>query len=394
MTHEMLKELDQQYHMPTYGRFDVVLEKGKGAVACDADGREYIDFGSGIGVNSLGWCDEGWVSAVAGQAAKLQHCSNLYYGAEQAQLARELCEAAGFGRVFFCNSGAEANECAIKLARKYSYDTYGTGRDTIVTLLNSFHGRTVTTLAATGQDQFHHYFYPFTEGFAYAKAGDLEDLKQAAGGDTCAILLELVQGEGGVVPLDKDYVKAVAAFCKERDILLMVDEVQTGVGRTGSLYAFQQYGIEPDVITSAKGLGGGLPIGACLCRERLGGVLSAGQHGTTYGGNPIACAAARYVLGRINQPEFLAGVGATGEAFRKALSAMPHVKEVRGLGMMLGVELEEGYSAKDIAVQCAEKGLLILTAKTLLRLLPPLNITQEERERGLTILQKVLEEAK
>ena len=388
-----LDEIQKQHDaalMPTYGRFPVALASGHGATAIDVEGRAYIDFGSGIGVNALGYCDEGWVRAVQEQAAALQHISNLYYSPVQVQFAAELCAATGMGRVFLCNSGAEANECAIKLARKYSFDKYGKGRSTIVGLENSFHGRTLTTLSATGQDVFHQYFFPFTEGFSFAKAGDLDSLKDKLDGSVCAVLLECVQGEGGVVALDKAYVQAVQALCRERDVLLLVDEVQTGAGRTGTFLACEQLGLQPDVVTMAKGLGGGLPIGACLCTQALGGVMSAGMHGSTFGGNPVACAAGRYMLSRLTQPAFLAEVARKGAASRQRLAAMPHVREVRGMGMMIGVVLDAG-TARAVAEDCLQNGLLILTAKTLLRLLPPLNITREELDKGLSILESVLE---
>ena len=388
-----LDEIQKQHDaalMPTYGRFPVALASGHGATAIDVEGRAYIDFGSGIGVNALGYCDEGWLRAVQEQAAALQHISNLYYSPVQVQFAAELCAATGMGRVFLCNSGAEANECAIKLARKYSFDKYGEGRSTIVGLENSFHGRTLTTLSATGQDVFHQYFFPFTEGFSFAKAGDLDSLKDKLDGTVCAVLLECVQGEGGVIALDKAYVQAVQALCRERDVLLLVDEVQTGAGRTGTFLACEQLGLQPDVVTMAKGLGGGLPIGACLCTQALGGVMSAGMHGSTFGGNPVACAAGRYMLSRLTQPAFLEEVARKGAAIRQRLAAMPHVREVRGMGMMIGVVLDAG-TARAVAEDCLQNGLLILTAKTLLRLLPPLNITREELDKGLSILESVLE---
>ena len=390
MTLDEIKKQHDAAVMPTYGRFPVALASGHGATAIDVEGRAYIDFGSGIGVNALGYCDEGWVRAVQEQAAALQHISNLYYSPVQVQFAAELCAATGMGRVFLCNSGAEANECAIKLARKYSFDKYGKGRSTIVGLENSFHGRTLTTLSATGQDVFHQYFFPFTEGFSFAKAGDLDSLKDKLDGSVCAVLLECVQGEGGVVALDKAYVQAVQALCRERDVLLLVDEVQTGAGRTGTFLACEQLGLQPDVVTMAKGLGGGLPIGACLCTQALGGVMSAGMHGSTFGGNPVACAAGRYMLSRLTQPAFLEEVAGRGAAFRQRLAAMPHVREVRGMGMMIGVVLDAG-TARAVAEDCLQNGLLILTAKTLLRLLPPLNITREELDKGLSILESVLE---
>ncbi|MGN1457284.1 MAG: aspartate aminotransferase family protein [Acutalibacteraceae bacterium] len=390
MTFEEIKNDEQQYMMHTYGRFDAAIVSGKGAVAKDVNGKEYIDFTSGIGVNCLGYCDDGWVKAVSTQAATIQHISNLYYTPLQTEVSKKLCELTGFDKVFLCNSGAEANECAIKIARKYSFDKYGKGRQKIVTLVNSFHGRTVTTLAATGQDVFHNYFFPFTEGFDYAEANNIDDLKAHIKDDVCAVFIELIQGEGGVMPLTQEFVDAVAEICKEKDILLMIDEVQTGMSRTGAVYCYQNYGIQPDVITSAKGLGGGVPVGACLCDKKLADVMSAGSHGTTFGGNPIACAAAKEVLSRVTTPEFLAEVREKGEYIRKELEKIGNVKEIRGMGMMIGIVTEKD-NAKEIAKKCVENGLLILTAKNLLRLLPPLTITYEEIDRGLAVLKKVME---
>ncbi|MBQ3929232.1 MAG: aspartate aminotransferase family protein [Clostridia bacterium] len=390
MTFEQIKNDENKYMMHTYGRFETALVSGKGAVAKDVEGKEYVDFTSGIGVNCLGYCDEGWVKAVSEQAAVIQHMSNLYYSPLQTELSQKLCELTGLDKVFLCNSGAEANECAIKIARKYSYDKYGEGRQRIVTLVNSFHGRTVTTLAATGQDVFHNFFFPFTEGFAYAKANDFDDLKLHIDDSVCAVFVELVQGEGGVMPLDKEFVDAVVSLCREKDILFMVDEVQTGISRTGAVYCYQNYGIKPDVITSAKGLGGGVPIGACLCTNKLADVMTAGTHGTTFGGNPIACAAAKEVLSRVTSKEFLDEVKKKGDYFREKLMKMSNVKRVTGMGMMIGIETEKD-NAKEIAQKCVANGLLILTAKNMLRLLPPLNITYEEIDKGLAILKNIME---
>ena len=277
------KEKDLQYIMHTYGRYDVALKSGKGAVAYDEDGKRYIDVSSGIGVNSLGYCDDGWVKAVCAQAGTIQHMSNYFYSQQASDLAERLCTLTGLAKVCFGNSGAEANECAVKIARKYSFDKYGDGRNEIVTLQNSFHGRTVTTLAATGQEVFHNFFFPFTEGFRYAEPDNLDSLQAAVTDKTCAVMIEVVQGEGGVNILDKDYVKALAAFCAERDILLIVDEVQTGVGRTGKLFAYEHYDIQPDLITIAKGIGGGLPIGICACAGKLRDVMTPSTHGSTFG---------------------------------------------------------------------------------------------------------------
>ena len=374
MSIEHIVQDEKEYMMHTYGRFNVAIESGKGAVAKDIDGKEYIDFTTGIGVNALGYCDDGWVKAVSEQLNKVQHISNLYYSPTQVECAKQLCTRTGFDKVFFGNSGAEVNECAIKLARKYSFDKYGNDRNEIITLQNSFHGRTVTTLSATGQDVFHNYFFPFTEGFSYVPANDLDALRLSANDKTCAVIMECVQGEGGVNILDKDYVKAVRDFCTEKDILLIIDEVQTGVARTGKLYAFEHYGIVPDVITTAKGLGGGLPIGACLCTEKLKDVLSPSTHGTTFGSNPVVCAGANYVLDIVSKPEFLQEVTDKGEYLKNKLQSVNGIKSVRNLGLMVGIELEKGDAHK-IAEKCVENGLLIITAKSLLRMLPPLNIT-------------------
>ncbi|MBR2177473.1 MAG: aspartate aminotransferase family protein [Clostridia bacterium] len=376
--------------MHAYGRFNTAIVSGKGATAKDVNGKEYIDFTSGIGVNCLGYSDEGWVKAVSGQAAAIQHISNLYYSPLQVEVSKKLCELTGMDKVFLCNSGAEANECAIKIARKYSYDKYGEGRQKIITLVNSFHGRTVTTLAATGQDVFHNFFFPFTEGFEYVKANDIDDLKAHLSDEVCAIFIELIQGEGGVMPLSEEFVKAISDICREKDILFMIDEVQTGVSRTGEVYCYQHYGLQPDVITSAKGLGGGVPIGACVCSKSLADVLTAGTHGTTFGGNPIACAAANYVLSQVTTDSFLAEVRKKGDYIRAGLAKIGNVKEIRGIGMMIGIVTEKD-NAKEIAAKCVENGLLILTAKNLLRLLPPLNITYDEIDKGLSILKTVME---
>ena len=390
MKFEEIKSDEQRYMVHAYGRFDAALVSGKGAVAKDSEGREYVDFTSGIGVNSLGYCDEGWTKAVSEQAATLQHISNLYYSPLQTDVAKKLCELSGMKKVFLCNSGAEANECAIKIARKYSFDKYGSGRQKIVTLVNSFHGRTVTTLAATGQDVFHDFFFPFTEGFDYAKANDIDDLKAKLTDDVCALFVELIQGEGGVMPLEKEFVTAAAALCKEKDILLMIDEVQTGISRTGHFFCYQGYELQPDVVTAAKGLGGGLPIGACLCHDKTENVMQPGQHGTTFGGNPIACAAAREVLSRVAEPAFLKDVREKGEYIHSKLQSIGNVKEVRGQGLMIGIVTEKD-NAKEMAAKCLQNGLLILTAKNLLRMLPPLTITYDEIDKGLAILKNTME---
>ena len=391
MQFEQVKQQEQEVLMPTYNRYPVAIESGAGAVAIDTEGKAYIDFGSGIGVNSLGYCDPEWVRAVAEQAATLQHISNLYYSPVTVKLGQKLCEASGFSKAFFANSGAEANEGAIKLARKYSSDKYGEGRGGIVTLVQSFHGRTITTLTATGQEKHHQHFAPFTGGFSYAKANDMESVKAAADSTVCAIMVEMIQGEGGVLPLEKEFVTQLAEFCKEKDILLLIDEVQTGIARTGSFFCYEQFGVSPDVVSCAKGLGGGLPIGAVLCTERLSGVLGAGHHGTTFGGNPVCAAGALAVLERVTQPGFLEEVLKKGEYLRQRLGQMPQIGGVRGMGMMLGASLQKGEAAA-VAKACVKNGLLILTAHDVLRLLPPLTISYEEMDKGMEILQMTLEE--
>ena len=390
MTAAEMKTKDSNYIMHTYGRFDIGLDHGKGATLWDVDGNKYIDMNSGIGVNSLGHGNEKMIEAVTEQTKKLMHASNLYYTAPMAEVAEILITATGMGKIFFANSGAEANEGAIKLARKYSYDKYGEGRNKIVTLVQSFHGRTVTTLKATGQQKFHQYFFPFTEGFAYAKAGDLEDLKEKADG-ACAVMIEMIQGEGGVLPLSKGFVKGVEAFCKENDILLIVDEVQTGIGRTGSLFCYEQYGIEPDVVTMAKGLGGGLPIGGVMAAEKCAEVLGAGTHGSTFGGNPVSCAAAKTVLSEVGTEEFLTSVKEKGDYLKKEIMAIqsPVVKEVRGMGLMLGIVVDAEKRA-DLVAALMAKGILVLTAGTeTIRLLPPLVITYEEMDEAISAMKEV-----
>ena len=385
------KEKDLKYIMHTYGRYDVALKSGKGAVAYDENGKKYIDVSSGIGVNSLGYCNDGWVDAVTKQAGTIQHMSNYFYSEQSSNLAEKLCTLTGMSKVCFGNSGAEANECAIKIARKYSFDKYGEGRNGIITLKNSFHGRTVTTLSATGQDVFHNYFFPFTEGFSYVESGEMNALKNAVNKNTCAVMLELIQGEGGVNILDKDYVQSLVKFCNENDILVIVDEVQTGIGRTGKLFAFENYEILPDLVTVAKGLGGGLPIGLCMCGDKLKDVMSPSTHGTTFGANPVVCAGANYVLDTITADGFLDEVNKKGAYIEEKVSKLENVKNVRRMGLMIGIELESG-NAHDIAVKCVENGLLIITAKDLLRMLPPLVITYEEIDEALKILENTLKE--
>ncbi|MDD5938038.1 MAG: aspartate aminotransferase family protein [Clostridiales bacterium] len=391
MTHEELVRLDHQYTLQTYGRFDVDIDRGKGATLWDLSGKEYIDFTSGIGVISVGYGNEKWVEAITEQAGKLGHVSNLFYTQPYARLAEVLCRRTGMAGAFFGNSGAESNEGAIKVARKYSFDKYGKGRGTVLTLNNSFHGRTVTTLAATGQDVFHNYFFPFTDGFRYADP-TIDGVKEVAGHDVCAILVELVQGEGGVFPLDKAFIHDLAILCAERDWLLMVDEVQTGVGRTGTLFCFQQYGILPDVVTFAKGIAGGLPMGGFLVSERCRGVLGPGTHASTFGGNPV-CSAAALAVQDILDDAALQQVAEKGQYLRERIEGLelPCLGKTRGLGLMIGVEVRDGFTNKDLAARLMDAGLLVLTAgHNVLRLLPPLTITKEEMDKGLAILDRTL----
>ena len=391
MNFEQIKQLEDQHVIHSYARNPVAIDHGKGATLWDTEGNEYIDFTSGIGVTSLGHGDEGWVKTVSEQAAKLAHISNLYYTEPYAKVASKLCTRTGMSKVMFGNSGAEANEAMIKLARKYSYDKYGKGRGTIITLHNSFHGRTITTLAATGQDKFHDYFFPFTEGFRYADANDMESIDTVAGHDVCGIMFELVQGEGGVLPLDKEFVQEVAELCAKRDWLLLIDEVQTGVGRTGSLFAFQQYGIQPDVVSFAKGIAGGLPFGGIMVNEKCSQVFTPGTHGTTFGGNPVAAAAACYVLDALTD-DFLLQVQEKGDYLRSQIEAMelPCLGTTRGLGMMIGIEVKGDKTNRELMAKLLEHGLMCLTAGPGLRLLPPLVITKEEMDKGLAIMKEVL----
>lgn len=375
--------------MQTYDRLPLVMESGSGRTCTDEDGKRYLDFGSGIGTNSLGYCDPAWADAVCAQVRSMQHTSNYYYTKVQADFAERLCQITGYKRVFFGNSGAEANECAIKLARKYSFDKYGAGRNVIITLRNSFHGRTMATLSATGQDCFHNYFFPFPEGFVYAEANDIDDLLKKMHNNVCAVMLEYIQGEGGVVPLDSKYVDQLYDFCAKRDILVIADEVQTGVGRTGTFLAGEQYAKKADTTTLAKGLGGGLPIGACLANGKCADVLTKGMHGSTFGGNPVVCAGGLAVLEQVAKPDFLAQVLAKGAHIRAALRDCEEVTEITGLGLMLGLTLKTKQAA-DVKQAAFQRGLLVLTAKDKVRLLPPLNITIGELDSGLAILKECL----
>ncbi len=375
--------------MGTYGRYPLVMESGKDECATDENGKKYIDFGSGIGTNSLGYCNKDWVNAVCEQVKTLQHTSNYYYTKVQADFADKLMSATGMNKVFFGNSGAEANECAIKIARKYSFDKYGKGRHNIITLVNSFHGRTMATLSATGQDVFHNYFFPFVDGFIYAEANNIEDLKSKIDDTVCAIMFEYVQGEGGVLKLDEEFVNAIFEIAAEKDILTISDEVQTGVGRTGKFLAGDNYNKKADIITLAKGIAGGLPMGACLTGEKCATVLCAGTHGSTFGGNPVCCAGGLTVLNKASDDNFLAEVVKKGEYFRNKLSEIPEVSGLSGIGLMIGISLKT-KKAGDVAKTALDNGLLVLTAKDKVRLLPPLTITYDEIDSGVKILADIL----
>lgn len=379
---------DKEYIANTYGRLSVEFVSGKGSVLRDSEGKEYIDLGSGIAVNIFGIADDEWVSAVTSQLTKLQHTSNYYYTEPQADLAKQICERTNMKKVFFGNSGAEANECAIKTARKYGNKVLGFENPVIITLKNSFHGRTVTTLTATGQDVFHKDFGPFTPGFVYAEANNREELlRLSEENDCCAVMMELIQGEGGVMALDKDYVEYARELCTEKNMLLIIDEVQTGNGRSGCLYSFMNYGIQPDIFTTAKGLGGGLPIGAAVLGEKVKDILTAGDHGSTFGGNPVCAAGALNVFGRIDD-ELLTSVKEKSEYIISELKDLDGVEGISGMGLMLGIKTKK--DAKAILKECLNRGVLVLTAKDKVRLLPALNIPMAELKKGIEILKEVI----
>jgi acetylornithine/N-succinyldiaminopimelate aminotransferase len=383
------KAKTDKYIMPTYGRHGFTLNEGSGTV-CSGEGREVIDFGSGIGVNSLGFCDEQWVEAVCAQAHSVQHTSNLYYNDVSARFAAKLCRLTGYSKLFYGNSGAEANECAIKIARKYSFDKYGPNRYSIVTMLNSFHGRTLATLSATGQDDFHvPDFYPYVQGFMHAHPNDLDlilsGLRYRLKDRVAAVMIEFVQGEGGVISLSKDYVKGIAQYCEDNDILLIADEVQTGVGRTGKFLAAEHYDVKPDITTLAKGLGGGLPIGVCLSNEKCMNVLGVGGHGSTFGGNPIVCAGGLSVIDTVSRKTFLNEVRRKGLYIKSKLSGVQKIRNVTGMGLMMGIALKDN-NAEVVRETAMKNGLLVLQAKNKIRLLPPLNITYQEIDKGCDIL--------
>ena len=383
----MITALDKQFVAPTYGRFPVELVSGKGSTVYDTNGKAYTDLTSGIGVTAFGIADDAWLAAVTEQAGKLQHVSNLYYTQPCVQVAQYLCEKTGLSKAFFCNSGAEANECAIKYARKYSMEKKGAEYCNIITLKNSFHGRTLTTLSATGQEHYHELFQPLTPGFLHVDAGDVEGLKKlVAENPTAGILIEIIQGEGGVIPLTKKFTDAIAEICAQQDIPLMVDEVQTGNGRTGTLYAYMQYGLKPDIVSTAKGLGGGLPIGATMVSEKLANVLQPGDQGSTYGGNPVCCAGAYSVLTRLDE-DFLAQVKAKSNYVFNALQNAEGVEAVTGLGLMIGIKTVK--PAKEVVAACMEQGVLCLTAKDKVRLLPALNIPMEQLEQAVAVIKQV-----
>ncbi len=385
-----IKELDKEYVAGTYSRFPLTIVKGNGSTAWDDEGKKYIDLSTGIAVNSFGIADGEWMAAVTKQLGSLQHMSNLYYTEPCAELAQMLCQRTGMDKVFFSNSGAEANECAVKAARKYAAEHHGAEYYNIITLKNSFHGRTVTTLAATGQDVFHHDFLPLTEGFLYAEANSIDDIKTLTESNKCAgVMIEVVQGEGGVNPLDKDYVKALAELCAEKDLLLICDEVQTGNGRSGKLYAYMNYGIQPDIVSTAKGLAGGMPLGATLLGAKVSGVFTPGTHGSTFGGNPVCCAGAISILGRIDD-ELLKGVRERSEFIINELSGAPGVESVTGLGLMLGVKTSK--PAAEVISVCMAKGVLVIKAKDKVRLLPALNIPMEQLKQATAVIKEVCAE--
>lgn len=382
-------ELDKTYIAPTYARFPVEIVKGKGSLVWDSNGKEYIDLGTGIAVNSFGFSDDEWVSAVTKQLAEFQHTSNLYYSAPGARLAQILCERTGLKKVFFSNSGAEANECAIKVARKYAVDHKGKDYNTIITLKNSFHGRTLTTLAATGQDVFHEHFLPLTEGFVHCEPTAEELTKAVAEHKIAAIMFEIVRGEGGVLPLTNDFVQTMVQLAKEQDILLIADEVQTGNGRSGELYAYMNYGFVPDIVTTAKGLGGGLPIGATMLGSKVEDVFAPGLNGSTFGGNPVVCAGAVNILNRIDA-ELLNSVKKKSEYVFKTLEQVDGVESITGMGLMIGIKPK--MPAGEVVKKCMENGVLVLTAKDKVRLLPALNIPMEQLKKAINIIADICKE--
>lgn len=385
-----LKDIDKKYVMNTYARFNLEIVSGNKSIVYDENKKEYIDLTSGIGVTSFGICDEEWKNSVIEQLDNIQHMSNLYYTSPCANLAKKLCELTSMNKVFFANSGAEANECAIKVARKYAQDKYSKEKYKILTLENSFHGRTLTTLSATGQDHFHTLFTPLTEGFVYAKANDISNVKSVAKeNNVCAIMIECIQGEGGLNVLNYEFVRDLDNFCKENDILLIVDEVQTGNGRTGKLYSYMNYNITPNIITTAKGLGGGLPIGACIVDKKLEDVLTPGDHGSTFGGNPVVCAGALSIVNRLTK-EFLDEVTKKGNMVKEKLSKASGISNISGMGLMIGFNTKKDKN--EVINECINKGVLVLSAKDKIRLLPALNIDKETLEKAIDIIVEICED--
>ena len=389
MKKEDIKKLDDEYIVHTYARSPLYADHAKGVTVVDVDGKEYIDFSSGIGVAALGYCDDEWVAAVTEQAGKLQHISNLYYTEPMVLLAESLCKKTGMNKAFFCNSGAEANECAIKTARKYGNEK-NPKKNKVITLIDSFHGRTIQTLTATGQEDMHKHFGPFAQSFDYVKAGDIKELEEKVDENTCAVMFELIQGEGGVNVMDKEFVSAIARVCAEYDALVVVDEVQTGIGRTGKFFAYENYGIEPDIVTFAKGIGGGLPLGGVLFNDKTQSVLQPGDHGTTFGANPVVCAGALKVMEKMTD-DFLSGIAEKGDYLLGQLKLIDNVVDADGIGLMMGFNIS-GKEPSDVASSCLEKGLIVLTAHGKVRLLPPLVISKEELNKGLEIIKKVASE--
>ena len=390
-----LFEEENKYLMNTYATLPIEISYGQGSYLFDKNNKKYIDFTSGIGVNSLGYNNTDWKNSIISQLNKFQHLSNIFTNDSTISLAKKLCELSGMSKVFFANSGAEANECAIKLARKYSFNKYGEGRSTILSLKQSFHGRTLATLTATGQDKFHNYFFPFPTGFNYVTANSIDDLQEKLTSDVCAIIMEAIQGEGGVHPLNNEFVLATCKMAKEKDILIIFDEVQCGIARTGSLFGYNNFNVEPDIVTCAKGLGAGLPIGAVLCNEKLSTTFKPGDHGSTFGGNPVVCAGATSVLNQLCNTNSYSEIIFKGELIKETIlnKNLKIVKDVRGLGLMLGIEIDGDSSI--VQAKALENGLLVLTAgKNVVRLLPPLNISVEDVKEGLKILVKVLKEYK
>ncbi|MDU4884642.1 aspartate aminotransferase family protein [uncultured Clostridium sp.] len=390
-----LFEKENKYLMNTYATLPIEISYGQGSYLFDKNNKKYIDFTSGIGVNSLGYNNTDWKNSIISQLNKFQHLSNIFTNDSTISLAKKLCELSGMGKVFFANSGAEANECAIKLARKYSFNKYGEGRSTILSLKQSFHGRTLATLTATGQDKFHNYFFPFPTGFNYVTANSIDDLQEKLTSDVCAIIMEAIQGEGGVHPLNNEFVLATCKMAKEKDILIIFDEVQCGIARTGSLFGYNNFNVEPDIVTCAKGLGAGLPIGAVLCNEKLSTTFKPGDHGSTFGGNPVVCAGATSVLNQLCNTNSYSEIIFKGELIKETIlnKNLKIVKDVRGLGLMLGIEIDGDSSI--VQAKALENGLLVLTSgKNVVRLLPPLNISVEDVKEGLKILVKVLKEYK